>query len=85
MVKTTKVELPIWYATKTAGMFREGQYYRTSQLGVLGRMARKVGILVLTDPPVKRQAALKPAKKAARPRKALAPTPVEGPDGEASV
>lgn len=80
-----KTNLPIWYATRTAGMFREGQYYRTSQLGVLGRMAKKVGILVLADPPVKRQAALKTAKKAVRPRKAVAPTPVEGPDGEAPV
>lgn len=84
-MKTEKPDLPIWYATKTAGMFREGQYYRTSQLGVLGRMARKVGILVMADPPVSRRAALQPAKKATKPRKKAVPTPVEAPDGEASV
>ncbi len=75
----------IWYAVKTAGKFRRGQYYRTDQLGVLGRMARKAGVLVLGDPPPVRQAALKPAKKAVRPRKNVLPTPVEATDGEASV
>lgn len=71
-----KTKLAIWYATKNAGMFREGRYYRTDQLGVLGRMARKVGILVLADPPTQRLAAPpKATKKAARPRKGAAPTP----------
>jgi len=71
-----KTKLAIWYATRDAGMFRAGRYYRTDQLGVLGRMARKVGILVLADPPTQKLAAApRPAKKAARPRKAATPTP----------
>lgn len=73
-MKTEKPDLAIWYAAKTAGKFREGQYYRTSELGVLGRMARKAGFLVLADPPVSRRAT-QPAKKAVRPRKAATPTP----------
>lgn len=75
----------IWYATRHAGKFRQGQWYRTDQLGVLGRMARKVGIIVQGDPPPLRNKPLEPAKKAAKPRKRAVPTPVEVPDGEASV
>jgi hypothetical protein len=72
----------IWYATKTAGMFREGRYYTTRQLGVLGRMARKVGYLVLADPPVSRT---KPARKAVRPRKGAAPKVTQEPDDGSPV
>lgn len=75
---------PTWYAVRTAGRFRQGQYYRNDQLGVLGRMAAKVGILIVGEPPVSRRAA-KPAQKAAKPRKKALPTPVEGPNGEAPV
>lgn len=79
----TKMETPkpTWLAVKTVGAFREGQYYRNDQLGVLGRMARKMGYLVVGEPPVPR----KPAQKAVKPRKKAAPTPVEGQDGEAPV
>lgn len=65
-----------WYAVRDAGMFRAGRYYRDDQLGVLGRMARKVGILVLADPPAVRLAAPpRPTKKAVRARKGTTPTP----------
>jgi len=36
----------VWYATKTAGKFRRGHNYTKEQLGVLGRMAVKAGVLV---------------------------------------
>jgi len=79
-----KIPKATWYAVKTAGKFRQGRYYRTEELGVLGRMARKAGFLVLADPPTARLAA-KPAKKAVRRRKGAAPIPVEAGNGEASV
>lgn len=79
-----KIPKATWYAVKTAGKFRQGRYYRTEELGVLGRMARKAGFLVLADPPTARLAA-KPAKKAVRPRKRAVPTPAEVRDGEAPV
>lgn len=87
MTKGMKMEKKdlTWYAVRTAGKFRQGQYYRNDQLGVLGRMAMKVGILVVAEPPKPRQAALQPAKKAVKPRKRAVATPVEAPDGEASV
>lgn len=71
-------------AVKTAGMFREGQYYRSDQLGVLGRMAHKVGILVLADPPLSRLAR-KPSETAVKPRKRAARTQEKVDDGKASV
>lgn len=82
----TKMETPkpTWYAVRTAGKFRRGQYYRNEELGVLGRMAAKVGILVVSEPPV-RNRPVKAAKKAVKPRKRAAPTPVEVKDGEAPV
>lgn len=80
-----EIQKPTWYAARTAGKFRQGQYYRHDQLGVLGRMAAKVGILVVGEPPVPRRAALQPAKKAVRARKKPAPDPVEVHDGEAPV
>lgn len=36
----------VWYATAHAGKFRRGQVYVREQLGVLGRMAVKAGILI---------------------------------------
>lgn len=36
----------VWYATAHAGKFRRGQVYVRAQLGVLGRMAVKAGILI---------------------------------------
>lgn len=35
-----------WIATKHVGKFRRGVVYRKGELGVLGRMAVKAGILV---------------------------------------
>jgi hypothetical protein len=58
-----------WYAVTTAGRFRQGQTYHNSQLGVLGRMAAKVGYLVPTEPPAPRKP--KPIKRARKPRKVV--------------
>ena len=47
----------LWYATRDVGQFRNGHAYTREQLGVLGRMARKAGLLVrepMTVMPAKR-------------------------------
>jgi hypothetical protein len=36
----------VWMAVQHAGKFRRGQVYVRAQLGVLGRMAVKAGILI---------------------------------------
>jgi hypothetical protein len=78
----------IWYASKTSGKFREGQYYRTEQLGVLGRMARKAGYLVPAPPQLEFLTHDKPAQKVRKPRKKAPPAPAKGTadsDGQAPV
>lgn len=44
----------LWYATETNGSFQAGRYYRKEELGVVGRMAAKVGYLVPVDPTTRR-------------------------------
>lgn len=73
-----EIPKPVWYAVRTVGKFREGSYYPNAALGVLGRMAVKVGALVMQEPPVPD----KPARKAAKPRKKAVPTPRVDDDGE---
>ena len=73
-----EIPKPVWYAVRTVGKFRAGQYYPNSELGVLGRMAVKVGALVMQEPPVP----AKRAQKAVKPRKKAVPTPRVDDDGE---
>lgn len=57
-----------WYATRTSGKFQEGRFYTKDELGVLGRMAIYVGILVpMAQPKPRARKAASPA--VARPRK----------------
>lgn len=73
-----------WYATKTAGMFRRGQHYRRDQLGVLGRMAIKAGVLIPVEEATRR--VKKASGGAVRPRSAVRARRGKGAtDGEATV
>lgn len=73
----------VWYATKTSGKFQEGRFYTKEELGVLGRMAAHVGILVPMEQskPIVGDRAAKAAGRTVRPRKrrgvADAKTPVQ--------
>lgn len=60
--------MKVWYATRTSGKFQEGRFYTKDELGVLGRMAAHVGILVPMEQPEPK--ARKAASRAtAKPRK----------------
>lgn len=54
-----------WYCVRTSGQFIAGHVYRSSQLGVTGRMAAKVGYLV---PSEEVMTATKAPRKAVKPR-----------------
>lgn len=73
-----------WYATRTVGAFKWGHYYDSAQLGVVGRMAVKAGLIIDAGPAVIHTE--KAPKKAVRPRKSRAKVSTKGwADGEASV
>jgi hypothetical protein len=78
----------LWYAVRTAGKFRQGQTYTQAQLGVLGRMAAKVGHLIPVEPQTKRvvSKAVDGTQRATRPRSVLRARRTKGAgDGEAGV
>ena len=78
----------LWYATKTNGKFQAGRFYRREELGVLGRMAAKVGYLIPVDPDTRRVVTMAPdgSKRVTRPRSAVRSKRSKGGDGgEASV
>jgi hypothetical protein len=52
-----------WIAVKHVGNFRRGHIYTAQQLGVLGRMAVKAGLLVPAPEEPKPKAKPKPVRK----------------------
>jgi len=78
----------VWHAVKTAGKFRRGQNYTKDQLGVLGRMAVKAGVLVPITQETRRvvTTAADGTQRAVRPRSRARRGQTKGADGgEAGV
>lgn len=74
----------VWYAAQTAGQFRQGQTYTKDQLGVLGRMAVKAGVLIPYEEASRR--VRKASGGAVRPRSVIRARRGKGSgDGETTV